>query len=108
MTVEGFRKLALSMPGAVESAQGNNPDFRAGGKVFASLGYPDAAFGMVKLTPEQQAAFIERQPGAFEPCKGVWGQRGATREPLADVTISAIQEALMTALQNVTVPKRRK
>ena len=108
MTVEGFRKLALSMPGAVESAHGNHPDFRAGGKVFASLGYPNDGFGMVKLTPEQQAAFMEKQPGVFEPCKGVWGLRGATSVHLVTATKTVLIEALAAALQEVTAPKRTK
>ena len=37
-----------------------HPDFRVKAKIFATLGYPDAGFGMVKLTPEQQEA---RRPG---------------------------------------------
>lgn len=108
MTTEGFRKMALALPGAVESAHGNHPDFRAGGKVFASLGYPDEDCGMVKLTPGQQTEFMDRQPAAFEPCKGVWGLRGATSVHLAVVSRAVLVEALAAALQNVTAPKSRK
>jgi hypothetical protein len=43
----------------------NHPDFRLHGKVFASLGYPDEHWGMVKLTPEQQGEFLGRDPAAF-------------------------------------------
>ena len=107
MTAEEFRNFALSLPGAVESAHGDHPDFRAGGKVFASLGYPDNDFGMVKLTLEQQAAFIEKQPDAFEPCKGAWGKRGATSVHLAWVTGSVLKDALADAFKNVTARKVR-
>jgi hypothetical protein len=31
----------------------NHPDYRMGGKIFASLGYPNGEHGMVKLTPEE-------------------------------------------------------
>ena len=51
MTPNQFRRLALALPGATEGAHGGHPDFRVGGKVFASLGYPDATLGMIKLTP---------------------------------------------------------
>ena len=108
MTPDGLRKLALALPGAVESAHMNHPDFRVGGKVFASLGYPNDDCGMVKLTPEQQAELIEKQPGAFEPCKGVWGQRGAASVYLASVTKSVLQESLALAFQATAAPRRRK
>ena len=108
MNAEGFRKLALALPGVEESAHGNHPDFRAVGKVFSSLGHPNNDFGMVKLTTEQQAALIEKQPGAFAPCAGAWGLRGATSVHLATVTKTVIIEALAAALQNVTAPKSRK
>jgi hypothetical protein len=55
MTPAAFRKLALSLEGAMEGAHGGHPDFRAGGKVFASLGYPGAEWGMVKLAPRAAA-----------------------------------------------------
>jgi hypothetical protein len=53
MTATDFRKLALSFPGTVESAHMHHPDFRIRGKIFATLGYPDDDWGMVKLLPEQ-------------------------------------------------------
>jgi len=37
-------------------------DFRVGKRIFATLGYPDGPFGMVKLTPTQQAAFVKSAP----------------------------------------------
>jgi hypothetical protein len=73
-----FRKLALSLEGAIEGAHGGHPDFRAGGKVFASLGYPGAEWGMVKLAPEQQQMLVLAEPEMFVPVKGTWGPRGRT------------------------------
>ena len=108
MTSEAFRKLALALPGAVESAHMDHPDFRVAGKIFATLGYPDNGHGMVKLTPEQQTEFIEKQPGTFAPCQGAWGQRGATSVHLASVTKSVLEDALAAALQNTATPRRRK
>ena len=40
MTTDDFRNLALSLPEAVESAHMDHPDFRVGGKIFATLGVP--------------------------------------------------------------------
>jgi GNAT superfamily N-acetyltransferase len=38
MTAAEFRRIALSMPQASESAHMDHPDFRVGGKIFATLG----------------------------------------------------------------------
>ena len=68
MTANEFRKMALEFPGTVESAHMSHPDFRVEGRIFATLGYPDDSWGMVKLTAEQQRAFMKRGPGVFRPC----------------------------------------
>src|SRR6266850_6818968 len=78
MTVNDFRKLALSFPEAIESAHMDHPDFRVRGKIFATLGYPDKDSGVVKLTPDEQRDFVGSDPNVFQPVKGAWGRRGST------------------------------
>jgi hypothetical protein len=73
-----FRRIALSFPGAEERAHMGHPDFRVGGKIFATLAHPDAAHGVVVLLPEQQDMAIEAEPEAFRPAAGAWGLRGST------------------------------
>jgi hypothetical protein len=46
-----------------------------GGKIFARLGYPDKAWAMVKLIPDQQEAFCAADPAAFIRVKAVNGCR---------------------------------
>ena len=43
--IDLFRSLALSLPGAAESAHCGHPDFRVNGRIFATLSGPatDAA-----------------------------------------------------------------
>jgi len=108
MTPAAFRKLALSLEGVIEGAHGGHPDFRARGKVFASLGYPGAAWGMVKLAPEQQQILVSAEPGMFVPVKGTWGLRGATSVRLAAADAQTMLSALTMALRNVTGPKPKK
>jgi YjbR protein len=81
MTPAQFRKTALSFPEAVESAHMDHPDFRVGGKIFATLGYPDKEHGMVVLPPNEQARLIKSHPKVFAPAKGAWGKRGSTTLP---------------------------
>lgn len=108
MTPAAFRKLALGMPGAIEGAHGGHADFRAGGKVFASLGYPDAAWAVVKLAPEQQEMLVASAPEIFVPVKGTWSLRGNTQVRLAAADATTAKSALTMAWQGVTAKKRRR
>ncbi|THD73690.1 MAG: MmcQ/YjbR family DNA-binding protein [Bradyrhizobium sp.] len=76
MSSNRFRRIALSLPGTSEASHHGHPDFRAGKRVFATLGYPDDGWGMVKLTPEQQSMLVEAEPAIFRPVPGGWGKRG--------------------------------
>jgi hypothetical protein len=104
MTAEEFRNLALSLPEASESAHMDHPDFRVRGKIFATLG-PDEAWGMVKLSVEQQALFLRTEPSVFQPVKGAWGRRGCTYVCLETGTEPTVSLALLSAWRN-TAPKR--
>ena len=107
MTPAAFRKLALALDGAAESAHGGHPDFRAGGKVFATMGYPDQSWAMVKLTPDQQEMLCAAEPAMFRPVKGGWGLRGATNLSLAAADAPTARSALAMALKNVTEKKNK-
>ncbi|HLA95628.1 MAG TPA: MmcQ/YjbR family DNA-binding protein [Pyrinomonadaceae bacterium] len=82
MTSDEFRSLALSFPETIESSHMDHPDFRVGGKIFATLG-PDLDWGMAKLNAEQQAWFLTNEPDTFKPAAGAWGVGGATIITLA-------------------------
>ena len=101
MSTAEFRTAALKMPGAIESAHMNHPDFRVNGKIFASLGYPDAGWGMVKLRPTQQRTFMKEAPEMFSPCTGAWGKAGSTSVHLASAKKRILTKALRAALQNI-------
>ncbi|HUA07904.1 MAG TPA: MmcQ/YjbR family DNA-binding protein [Candidatus Acidoferrales bacterium] len=92
-----FRQIALSFEGAEERAHQAHPDFRVKGKIFATLGYPDAAWGMVKLTPDEQRAYMKIEPGAFEPASGAWGAKGSTLVKLSKVKKATLHDALESA-----------
>ena len=105
MTADDFRRLALSLPEAVESSHMNHPDFRVRGKIFATLSPPGGDWGMVKLTPEQQEAFVSAEPAVFAPVKGAWGRMGATGVRLRPAKARSLKVALAAAWRNV-VPRR--
>lgn len=105
MTAAEFRRLALSFPEAAESAHMEHPDFRVGGKIFATLGYPSAGWAMVKLMPDQQQDFVHAEPEVFVAVKGGWGRRGATNVRLKAAKKAGVRKALEAAWRN-TAPKR--
>ena len=105
MTIDDFRRIALGLPEASESAHMGHPDFRVRNKVFATLGYPNEAWAMVKLTPEQQASFVLRGTGRVCTREGRLGLRGATNIRIEPADEATLRHAIVTAWRNVA-PKR--
>ena len=104
MTADEFREIALSFPETEERSHMDHPDFRVGGKIFATLN-EDLTRGMAKLTHEQQQEFLRMDPAGFEPAAGAWGTRGATMITLASVSEDIVIDALRAAWRN-TAPKK--
>jgi hypothetical protein len=100
VTPARFRRIALGLKDAVELAHHGHPDFRVGGRIFATLGYPDKKWGMVVLTPEQQHGFVRDHPKAFVPAAGAWGVQGSTTVRLDAIDEEALGEALTMAWRN--------
>jgi len=97
MDANDFRRIALSLEGAVEGSHMGHPDFRVGGRIFATLASEDEGYGNLMLTPEQQEVFVEELPAVFVPVAGGWGKMGATHIRLAVATEDLLAGALQTA-----------
>ena len=78
MTATEFRRIALSLAGADEGQHMGHADFRVGGKIFATLGYPDRRYGTIMLSPNDQELLVRDHPKAFKPASGAWGRSGST------------------------------
>lgn len=98
MTADQFRTLAIDLQGAVEGAHMGHADFRANGRIFASLD-KDERTGMVKLSPEEQQEVVREHPGMFDPASGAWGRQGYTTVQLAAATVAAVRSAMLLAWQ---------
>ncbi len=106
MTAASFRKIALSMAGAVEGSHMGHSDFRVNGKIFATLGYPDGEHGVVMLTPEEQSKMMRANPRVFSPAAGAWGRGGSTLVRLEAASAGVVRKAMSTAWQNRQSPAK--
>ena len=97
MTAADFRRIALSFPDTAEGSHFNHPDFRVAGKIFATLSLEREGFGVLLLTPGQQAGMVEDGPEIFSPVPGGWGRHGSTRVCLAQVAPDILEAALRVA-----------
>jgi hypothetical protein len=100
MTPDDFRALVLAHDGAVEGAHMGHPDFRANGRIFASLHSQDR-FGMVKLHPDEQAVLLREHRESFEPSAGAWGRQGCTNVKLATASLAAVRGAVRLAFEAI-------
>ena len=98
-SADDLRRIALSFAGTEERAHMNHPDFRVGGKIFATLGSPNKEHGMVSLLPEQQELAMAAEPAAFRPASGAWGRGGSTLVKLDQVSDEWLERTLDWAWQ---------
>ena len=96
-TADDFRRLALGLDGAEERSHMGAPDFRVGGRIFATLASQAQGYGNLMLTPEVQAMFVSEAPATFVPIAGGWGRMGATHIRLEAADEETLAGALRTA-----------
>src|ERR1041384_3382933 len=94
-----FRRIVLGMDGAVEAAHMGHADFRAHGRIFATLN-ADETVGVVMLTPEQQRDVMHDHPSVFAPAAGAWGRGGSTTIQLDAADEDSVGEAVTLAWRN--------
>jgi len=103
VTPEDYRRIALSFPGATENSHMDHPDFRVGGRIFATLWKGN---GVLLLRPDQQALLVKTDPTTFTPVKGGWGRKGSTTVHLDVADEESVRRALSEAWRN-KAPKTR-
>jgi hypothetical protein len=112
MTANDFRELALGFDGAEEIGHMGAPDFRVGGRIFATLAHEQLGHGNLMLSPELQQSLVAEAPDVFLPVSGGWGRMGATHIRLAEATAEQLLKGLQLAwnlrVQKNEKPRRKK
>ena len=85
----------------------HHPDFRVAGKIFATLGYPDDDWAMIKLSSEKQREFVRSNPNIFRLIKGAWGRHGATNVYLSRAKAGKVREAVAEAWRHAALKRLR-
>ncbi|MGU3339718.1 MmcQ/YjbR family DNA-binding protein [Methylobacterium mesophilicum] len=96
MLPEDVRILALMLPETVAGVHRGNPDFRVGGRVFATLWVEEARV-VLRLATVDQAELCEAEPDLFTPLDGAWGRRGWTNLDLDLCEEESLRAALLAA-----------
>jgi hypothetical protein len=103
-TVQDIRRLALSLPDAVEADHHGIPSFRVAGKIFCTI-HTEQPRMMVKLDSEDQANLAAGHPGVVEPVPGYWGRKGSTFVWYEHINAPLMEVLLRMAWTNAA-PKR--
>ena len=98
VTLSDFRRIALSMPETEESNGMGYPNFRTGRKSFATI---EDTVAVIRLTRDQQAAFVVKAPEVFAPDSSGWGRLGNTVIRLQVTDEATVQVAVAAAWSNV-------
>jgi hypothetical protein len=99
-----IRKIALSMPEAVEEPHFELVSFRVNKKIFATAS-ADKPRCMVKLAPELQQAMTAAHPKCVTPVPGTWGARGSTWVATDKAPPALLRDLIASAWANVA-PKK--
>ncbi|KFF15275.1 MmcQ/YjbR family DNA-binding protein [Flavobacterium hydatis] len=105
VSIDEFRKLALSFSEATEEPHFEKTSFRVKKKIFATLDV-NKNLGVLKFNEIEQSVFCASSEKFFYPVPNKWGQQGWTIVDLVKVPESMLQDALSVSYYNV-LPKKR-
>jgi hypothetical protein len=101
-TTEQARRIFLEQPQAEEKSHMGHPDFRVGGRIFATL-QPAKKVAVVMLSPADQSAAVQMNPEALT--QKYWGKKGYVEVNLARANAALLRALAQAAWRNIA-PKR--
>lgn len=93
------RKIAQELPGVSEKVHFGGDGFYVNKRIFATL-WHDKNEVNVRLSPEQQKAFVEKKAKAFSEVPNAFGRQGWTTIKLEFVDRKLFIQALRAAWEN--------
>ncbi|HEY2743357.1 MAG TPA: MmcQ/YjbR family DNA-binding protein [Polyangia bacterium] len=107
MTAAAFRKLALSLPDAIEAPHFARASFRVGKKIFATMtAAGDEA--MVRVEPRQKLyALLKAQPDVFFSYGGWTERNGSLGIRLAKAEVAELRPLVVESWRHVASKRTR-
>lgn len=102
-----FRKIALSLPRALEKPHFDRSGFRVNapkGKMFATM-RADETEANVFLSVEEQEILCSSEPNIFYPVPNKWGEKGATTIRLKLADKATLHSVLSMSWRRAAPPK---
>ena len=105
VSIETFRKLAMSFPNATEEPHFEKTSFRINKKIFASFDEKNDR-AVLKLNEIDQSVFSASSEMIFYPIPNKWGKQGWTIVELSKVRPEMFEDALIRSYENVISKKK--
>ena len=106
VSIEDFRKTALSFENAVEEPHFEKTSFRVNKKIFATFDEKNNR-AVLKLNEIDQSVFCASSEMIFYPIPNKWGKQGWTIVELSKVRPEMFEDALKLSYQNVALKKKK-
>lgn len=104
VSLEKFRKLALSLPEAHEAPHFEKTSFRVKNRIFATY-ESKSKVSTLKFEQNDQDFFCSASKGSVYPVDNKWGQQGWTSVDMKSVDAALFKEMLIVSYCNAA-PKK--
>jgi predicted DNA-binding protein (MmcQ/YjbR family) len=105
VSIDTFRKLAMSFPNVTEEPHFEKTSFRINKKIFATFDEKNNT-AILKLNEIDQSVFCASSEMIFYPIPNKWGKQGWTIVELSKVRTEMFEDALILSYQNVVARKK--
>ena len=105
VSIDTFRKLAMSFPNVTEAPHFEKTSFRINKKIFATFDEKNNT-AILKLNEIDQSVFCASSEMIFYPIPNKWGKQGWTIVELSKVRTEMFEDALILSYQNVVARKK--
>ena len=107
VSIDTFRKIALSFPQATEEPHFEKTSFRVKGKIFATYDHKNNR-ACIKISEIDQDVFASADKSIIYPLANKWGKQGWTLIEMKKVHKDLFKDALTTSYCNVAPKKMQR
>lgn len=107
VSVDIFRQMALSLPGAIELPHFDKASFRVNKRIFATLDERKKTV-VLMFSPIEQSVFCAFDKTIIYPVPGGWGKQGSTIFELNRIKKAMLKDALKVVYDEIVAKSKSK